>query len=113
MSVDLPAELSPTRPRISPGYSMRSTSRRARTAPKDLLMPLISTMGVRGAGARGAGASGACSGMSGFHCGDSPVGEPVSPGAENVGLPDPDVDQHGNNQDQTDEDVHPVLRQHE
>src|SRR5262245_50782838 len=45
MSVDLPAELSPTSPSTSPGAIDRLTSRRAWIAPKVLTMPRISTSG--------------------------------------------------------------------
>jgi hypothetical protein len=31
--------------------------------------------------------------------------------AENVRLPHPDINQHGGDQDEADEDVHPMLRQ--
>src|SRR4051812_18016410 len=43
ISVDLPAPLSPTRPRTSPRRRVRSTPRSDRTGPKDLVMPRSST----------------------------------------------------------------------
>src|SRR5262245_39283978 len=45
MSVDLPAELSPTRPSTSPAATVRSTLWRAWIAPNDFEMPRISTSG--------------------------------------------------------------------
>src|SRR5688572_5084309 len=42
MRVDLPAPFSPTRPRISPSATWRSTERRAWTPGKDLSIPCIS-----------------------------------------------------------------------
>src|SRR5712691_9548115 len=46
MSVDLPAALSPTRPRTSPAPSVRSALRSVSTAPNALTMPRISTSGA-------------------------------------------------------------------
>ncbi len=43
MRVDLPAALSPTRPRTSPWRSVSVTSSRAFSPPKDLRMLLISS----------------------------------------------------------------------
>src|SRR5215467_11399736 len=45
-SVDLPAPLSPTRPTTSPAWTSKSTSVRAWTAPKCLLMPFSSSTGA-------------------------------------------------------------------
>ncbi len=46
ISVDLPAPFSPARACTSPGSSSRETSRRARTAPKDLETPFSASTGA-------------------------------------------------------------------
>src|ERR1700722_14629432 len=45
MSVDLPAPFSPTNPWISPGDSLKSTSRSAATPPNALVIPESSSSG--------------------------------------------------------------------
>src|SRR5688500_20265196 len=80
MSVDLPAELSPTSPMISPGYSRRSTSLRARTAPNALLMWRISMIGATPDWG---------SGMFGLRFGAGEAPEAVSEAGQDVSLPQP------------------------
>src|SRR6201996_4379721 len=50
ISVLLPAPFSPTRPWISPAWSVKSIPRSASTPPKDLLMPSRVRMGARPCG---------------------------------------------------------------
>src|SRR5205823_891317 len=98
MRVDLPAELSPTSPSTSPGYSLRSTSTSALTGPKDLLMPRISTIGLDRT------SSGIRSDPPAHE--DAGQGTPIDPSH-------PDVAQNGGDEDDADEHVDPMLRHDE
>src|SRR5688572_27740794 len=105
MSVDLPAELSPTRPRTSPGNRRRSTSASARTAPKALLMPRISMIGCSTAID--------CSSTGAAPNKRSPGEQAFDGRRHDRSLAQPDIADHGEQQYQADEHIDPMLGQHE
>src|SRR6185295_5530503 len=104
MRVDLPAELSPTRPRTSPGNSRRSTSASARTGPKALLILRISMMGCPGE----LFSSGTRAPLQNRLLGEQAFKDRPQGGC----LAEPDIADHGEDEDETDKDIDPMLGQH-